>query len=246
MEKVAGTLDTWEYEWTYPQLRHNKLVDLVGKISSPFSDSLLDVGCGNCHLTKKLMEAMNIRTAWGVDILADKLLAPPGVGICQVDVDKDILPFEDEYFNLVCCSDIIEHLSNPDLLLSEVYRVLKPKGKCVITTPNLASWGNRIALSLGYQPFSTSVSMQNEWVGKMIIDKGFHGQWGHMRVFTLKALEQLVKLHGFKVLGVHGWPIGDFSIHMKSKTLSLVTRLVDSIFSTRPSLASRIVVVVQK
>ncbi len=54
--------------------------------------------------------------------------------------------------------EVIEHLYNSDLVISEIYRILKRNGILILSTPNLASWINRLVLLLGYQPFSHDVS----------------------------------------------------------------------------------------
>jgi SAM-dependent methyltransferase len=48
-------------------------------------------------------------------------------------------PFADESFDLVIASDVIEHLTDTDVFLREVARVLKPDGQFFCTTPNYAS-----------------------------------------------------------------------------------------------------------
>ena len=48
-----------------------------------------------------------------------------GVKCYQLDVDEEDFPFGDNYFDAIFCGDIIEHLYDPDHLLSEMYRVLR-------------------------------------------------------------------------------------------------------------------------
>lgn len=55
---------------------------------------------------------------------------------------------------------------DPDHMLDELYRVLKPKGICILITPNLAAWFNRFALPLGYQPGGLDASLRY-YVGKL-------------------------------------------------------------------------------
>ena len=50
------------------------------------------------------------------------------------------MPFEDSIFDIVYASEVIEHLEDPKGFLSEISRVLKPRGKLLISTPNSAFW----------------------------------------------------------------------------------------------------------
>jgi len=67
------------------------------------------------------------------------------VNAYAVDVSSKRLPFSwDRFFNIVDMSDVIEHLVNPDFAVEEVARVIKTDGYRVLSTPNLASWLNRV------------------------------------------------------------------------------------------------------
>ena len=48
-------------------------------------------------------------------------------------------PFADKYFDLIICSDVIEHVRNQDVLINEIIRVLKDNGEIFLTTPNYSS-----------------------------------------------------------------------------------------------------------
>jgi SAM-dependent methyltransferase len=50
--------------------------------------------------------------------------------------DVTALPFQDEAFDLVVCSEVLEHVPNWGRAVSEIYRILKRRGEVVITTPN--------------------------------------------------------------------------------------------------------------
>ncbi len=56
---------------------------------------------------------------------------------CQFKVmDANDLKFENSQFDIVICSEVIEHIEKPMKVLREIYRVLKKQGLVIITTPN--------------------------------------------------------------------------------------------------------------
>ena len=206
---------------------------------------LLDVGCGDGTFTALLKESSNVKEAYGIEIASEAISAikKKGIKACQLDIDQNPFPFADKYFDLIYCGEVIEHLFNPDHLLREIYRVLKPDGTCVISTPNLSGWANRLSLFLGYQPFSTSVSPEHESIGKIIV-KGDEGQWGHIRVFTLRAFAELLELNHFKIKQIIGCPV---TINTgPSKGFIHFVGQFDKAISNIPSLACRTIVVIRK
>ncbi|HCU79854.1 MAG TPA: hypothetical protein DGN60_01670, partial [Chloroflexi bacterium] len=54
--------------------------------------------------------------------------------------DATQLHYADSEFDKVLCSEVIEHIPDADKALSEIYRVLKPNGILVLSTPNPKSW----------------------------------------------------------------------------------------------------------
>jgi ubiquinone/menaquinone biosynthesis C-methylase UbiE len=97
---------------------------------------ILDIGCGTGHLAGELMRRGY--EAWGVD-LSDAM-----VRYAREHYDKDRfqtgdierIPFPDNSFDGVMCLGVVEYLSSDEAALREMWRVLKPGGWAVITTPN--------------------------------------------------------------------------------------------------------------
>jgi 2-polyprenyl-3-methyl-5-hydroxy-6-metoxy-1,4-benzoquinol methylase len=87
----------------------------------------LDAGCREGIQTNALKKKGYKVTSVDVEILFPKAKF--------VDLNKP-LPFPDKSFDLIYCSEVIEHLINPDFSVKEFDRVLKPSGKMIITTPN--------------------------------------------------------------------------------------------------------------
>lgn len=113
-------------------------------------------------------------------------------------------PFEDNYFDFVTAIEIIEHLSHGDYLIMEAFRVLRTGGYLLLTTPNLASWINRLLLGFGYQPmFYGAFKVLLDWLTGGIRRK--EGSiYGHKNLYTLKAMLDLLKVHGFVTCYVSG------------------------------------------
>jgi len=96
---------------------------------------LLDVGSGNGYL-KYFCDFGNID--WhGIEIWEERFKDCERLGYhmhwCDIDVEK--LPFEDETFDVVVASHVMEHLKNREFALREMYRVLKNNGLLIVGTP---------------------------------------------------------------------------------------------------------------
>ena len=98
--------------------------------------SILEVGCGQGWLLKETGAAHPDATLTGIDMRPEALefareLVPRAEFILQ---DAHELPFADASFDLVICSDVLEHVENPVAVVSEIRRV--SRGFCVISVPH--------------------------------------------------------------------------------------------------------------
>lgn len=100
---------------------------------------VLDVGCAFGYMLKKFPDNCELN---GIDISdfaitqAKKLL--PNATL-KVGGAETTFPFKDNYFDVVICNDVIEHLEHPKKALENMHRVLKKGGVLYINTPNLNS-----------------------------------------------------------------------------------------------------------
>lgn len=209
------------------------------KMAKDGADRFLDLGCGTGFSTDIVRKVKSFKKVYGVDVSAEavKIAKSKGIEAYQVNLDTQRLPFDDEWFDAILASEVIEHLLIPDHLLDEVYRVLRKSGIFVIKTPNLSSWVNRIVLLLGYQPLATEVSFLHN-VGK---PRGSAGELvGHIRVFTHRALKELLQLHKFVV-------VSELGVKMPTAWhLPLPTKIIDSIIHRWSSLAYDVIFVCRK
>lgn len=199
------------------------------------TNKILDIACGISVFGKTFGDQV-----YGIDInpQAVKIANKNGIKAIIGDVEQK-WKFPNAYFDIVICSHIIEHLVNPDQLLRESKRVLKDEGLLIIATPNLAAWFNRLLLLAGVQPFFTEVSTKDKTLG-LTFTRSFtksRKTLGHLRVFTLAALKDILNLHGFTVLSEIGHYFPAFPLFLRG---------LDTLFSFIPSLASNIIIIGQK
>jgi SAM-dependent methyltransferase len=106
------------------------------RLSAPLlSDQrVLDLGCGIGHSYRELAP----RETVGVD-LESRVLA--GQARETYAADMRSLPFESRSFASVLSVHSLEHVPDPELVLAEVVRILKPGGRAVFVTPNRLTFG---------------------------------------------------------------------------------------------------------
>ena len=126
-----------------------------------------------------------------------------GVPVARAAIDGPGLPLASGTVDVVIMSELIEHLVDTDAALAEARRVLAPGGRLLLSTPNLAAWYNRVLLAFGVQPLFTEVSL------RAIYGRPGHEVVGHLRVFTRRALAEILAAAGFVDIGITGAPYHD-------------------------------------
>jgi methionine biosynthesis protein MetW len=121
--------------------------------------TLLDVGCWDGELSERCGAALGAERTLGVEVYEEPAVAAErrGLEVARVDLETGRLPWEDASVDVVVCNQVLEHLKNVWLPMTEMHRVLRPGGHAVLSVPNLASLHNRVLLALGRQPTSIRV-----------------------------------------------------------------------------------------
>lgn len=114
-------------------------------------------------------------------------------------------------------------------MISEAYRVLKTKGLFILTTPNLASWVNRLLLLFGYLPYHYGCSLKHGLEKRPL--QSTSGPCEHMRLYTFKTLQRHLEVCGFKV--THST-----SYSMAYMTSNSIVSAFNKLFSTRKTLGA--------
>lgn len=125
----------------------------------------LDVGCGDGHALGPWATERQVHYV-GVDIAKSAVEATRARGLEAFLVeDSGRLPFPDGTFDAAVSLEVIEHLFQPEALIGEALRVVKPGGVVIVTTPNVAYWRRRVDLAvLGrWNPFGYSLAIKEPW-----------------------------------------------------------------------------------
>jgi SAM-dependent methyltransferase len=171
---------------------------------------ILDLGCDDGAWTQKIAQAANAKNIFGIEIIASAAEKAKALGV-QVEIGdlKNPLPYPSNFFDLVHANQVIEHVPDIDLFLSESLRVLRPGGRIIVSTENGSSWHNIFAAIMGWQIFSlTNLSSVECGVGNpLALHRGrrdFASSWTHKVIFNYRGLIEFCALHGVGDIQVKG------------------------------------------
>jgi SAM-dependent methyltransferase len=142
-------------EYIYNRFMKSYHSDTVPKI--------LDIGCSAGNALRLFSECGDLEL-FGIDIRDENI---SGIEFKQCNLEKDPLPFPDDFFDFVYSKSVLEHVRNTDNFLSESLRVLKPNGIFIGLTPD---WNSQHEI--------------------------FWDDYTHVKPFTRKGLRDALKIHG--------------------------------------------------
>ena len=148
----------------------------------------------------------------------------PGADVLPLDIksgwDVMKLGLPQGGWDVILANHFIEHIPDPDFFLDQCKNVMSPKTILNIGTPNLCAWFNRILFLFGFVPHSVELSKRFN-LGKAF-DWNKEELGGHIYVYSVPALLQLLKRHGFKVLSVKG----ELSTYSKNTIICLIDKFM--------------------
>jgi glycosyltransferase involved in cell wall biosynthesis len=142
---------------------------------------ILDIGCGPGWLAAELRERGHCVV--GVDAVETDGVRSRTDAFFVADLSKPLSSEIGDGFDIVIAGDVIEHVADPERLLSAAVKRLTPAGHIVISVPNFAHWYPRLRTALGrfdYDQFG-------------ILDRT------HLRMFTRRTLLRTLDRVGLEV-----------------------------------------------
>lgn len=151
--------------------------------------SFLDAGCGDGMYVE--LVGQQFFRAYGVDISGPKLAAArkrmPYPSFTFLEASIEALPVPSDSISLVLCSEVMEHLPDPQGLLKELYRITAPGGYLLLTTPVHVSPAGALLNNLGLLKLRTERLPEPD-------------QHGHLWVFSPEYVIQSIEDAGFQSL----------------------------------------------
>ncbi len=175
-----GTLPSGKNRQRYHQRMGNILNDAKSVVGNKNNEALrlLDVGCSSGALLRVAKECGY--DASGAEPATQAADTARGLGFEIFPGYLQDAGFPDNHFDVITLFEVIEHLLDPQDLLKEILRILKPGGVLLIGTGNANSW--------------TVDFMGADWE---YFDIRSHG--GHISFFNPKSMRMLTENCGFEV-----------------------------------------------
>lgn len=154
----------------------NALIETLSK----FKGNLLDIGCGRMPYKKYILENSSVEKYVGLDIENaleyDKVVKP------DFTWDGKTMPFKNNSFECAFGTEVLEHCPEPEVVLNEVYRVLKKDGVFFFTVPFLWNLHEVPHDEYRYTPFSLKRHLKNSGFREIEIKAtgGWHASMAQM------------------------------------------------------------------
>lgn len=159
----------------------NKLKAILGLINCPPS-RVLDVGCASGWFLSKISQSFPEAKCLGIDPYAKavKYGQKKYQNLLLIKADGHRLPFKSQSFDLIICTEVLEHVLNPGKVVKEIGRVLDYHGTAIFEMDS-GSWFFKLAW------FCWTHSGNNIW------------HHAHLHAFNDKKLRKLIEGNGFQV-----------------------------------------------
>lgn len=158
------------------------------------NDKILEIGCGDgfyLHLINNQGFKLQL---FGIDNDPNALISArknlPDGKVKLIESNAERLPFTKSFFDKIIMSEVIEHVSDDRKVLKETYRVLKPGGFLLLTTPHT-----------DYPFFWDPVNWLLQHTFGLHIKEGFWaGIWNqHLRLYKREEIKDKLEKSGFKL-----------------------------------------------
>ncbi len=166
-------------------IENKRIKKLIQLADLKDSDLVLEVGCGAGHILERVKKGK----LHGIDISEIQIRRAKerlGVSVELTKAPGEKIPYNDKYFDKILCSEVIEHVLDPDPLLKEMKRVLKDDGILSFSIPNenLINFTKKTLMATGL----TGI-LEPKKSGWDLASKDNLDEW-HLHEFNLKLIKK--------------------------------------------------------
>ncbi|MDL2246066.1 class I SAM-dependent methyltransferase [Methanobrevibacter sp. OttesenSCG-928-K11] len=204
-----------QYEAVYPP-KECPICGYEGIDFKPYDNIIhKEVECPNCksherhralwlyfHENKDILKKGNTFLHFAPEIQFNEMFRNSGMEYHPVDIssenslieeiiDIQDIPYEDNYFDLIYCSNVLEHVPDDNKAMNELYRVLKPGGLALILVPI-----NGISYEMDCDKSKT---FEDEKYNTSELRDKYYGQFDHLRLYGTDFKSKLENV-GFNVI----------------------------------------------
>jgi SAM-dependent methyltransferase len=179
--------------------------------------AFLDCGCGVGNERDSTLGGLAGATYTGLEWNPDEAARARAGGVHVIGADLNrVLPVADASQDRVLAYSVLEHLLMPCHFIAECHRVLRPGGRLVVLTPNIATWFTALLVMLGRMPSSGPHPDSNSLlrafevasVSRNAAERDVSGDMPahrHLVVFSFLALRRYLGMAGFEVRAARGF-----------------------------------------
>ncbi len=168
---------------------------------------VLDLGCGAGSLGRKIKQDINCEVIGVTYSELEAAIASTCLDQVLVRDLNSFAPHELGQFDCIICSHILEHLYQPQALLSQLHDSLTTDGTLIVALPNVLYWKQRLEFIRGRFKYT---------------DGGLMDQT-HFRFFDWETAHELLEQSGYKVFEAEA--DGSFPLPIIRKFLPLIVSL---------------------
>lgn len=188
-------------------INRSVMIDYLKTLRGKF----LELGPGDAPLLENLKQ-VKVKDKFVIEFKeASSYCRNLGYECLEQDMGKEKWRLEDNSIDVVISSQCLEHIPNTDHVMEEVHRVLRPGGHFLVSVPNQAALAYILMMLFTLNPPMNMVSDRYYGLGNMFSTRrwqksaeyGTKGH-GHLRLFATRAMNDLLKIYGFRVISNHG------------------------------------------
>jgi len=151
LRDFSGRIETFNRPWYKASFNLIKFF--------PKDIKIIELGSGNGEYAKMLKQKFKFFHCCEGDSLSINKLKKIGLQTSKFNFNYKF-PFKDNSFDLAISLEVIEHLVEPERFLGEIKRILKPKGRLLISTTNISWFGYRLLSLMGKTPYKAGYHLQ--------------------------------------------------------------------------------------